>query len=529
MLTYAARRCVLILWSLLLAAGLYAAQAAAPPGAPLPVGKPGQTYMQGQSLSSLMTSINRAHAGYAALPPPGPPDRYALPLGARDVGLTDAELQSLTRYDRRLSEGKTLSAEDAKSDVDLLFKTLRCTYGGYTYFGGDPAFENARKNILSWALAKGEALTVGDLKRYILYELRFIRDGHFTVSSQRVSLPRHFFADTAVPFFQDSAGFYCLRDGQKRYIRDIDGNPHLSFRMFLSVDPDGALVYYVGSLGNTLKQQLTARVTLEHHDTLQLTLTRPSLYDRQRDRADEAALPSQIPIARVGSFGAVDEPALLSDAARLGGSPLAILDLRGNGGGSVSLMGRWLDAFYGADQTDSPPQSGGYAINFQTRAVGGLMLRLARAGEDTLSRYYYPGYTFSTRDIAYLQSAADSGVNRSLVTRRPNRRMPRSGLLVVLMDKDTMSAAEHLIAGLMNMDNVLFIGTNSYGATLSDKGIPVVLPRSGLELQYGSSLYILFNEGVVNEEMGFCPDIWVPEDALTRTLALLARQQGESI
>jgi hypothetical protein len=41
----------------------------------------------------------------------------------------------------------TITKDEAKEDVDMLFRLLRATYGAYSYFGGDEVFNNAKKEI----------------------------------------------------------------------------------------------------------------------------------------------------------------------------------------------------------------------------------------------------------------------------------------------------------------------------------------------------------------------------------------------
>ncbi len=512
------RSCLLVLaFALLLAATLRAGRTVAPATAHIPRPTAEGAFRTDMTASELLALVNSAHAGYTSLSPPRPPTHYLPPLRADEPGLTTEELDSLTRYDRKASGTSPLSFADAEADVDLLFRALRCTYGGYAFFGGDAAFRQAQRNVLQWSRDKDTGLTVGDLQRYLTYELRFIADSHFTVGGQTLSPPKHFFSDMSILFERDDYGFFLRHDGQRHYIQCIDGSPYFLSRLYLTLDAQGALRYVVGALGNTAKQSLSAQVLFDDGSSCTLTLTKTDLSARQKDRA-QAPPATDIPIARICHFGDVNEQALLADARRIGESPVAILDLRGNGGGSPARVRQWLNAYDPQHFSLKDTGPGGYALHRQTLAVCGVLRRLAEAGAAAFDRYYYPGYDFSAQELAFLDQITRSGINTQTVAAWPNRRVAANSLLVVLVDKDTMSAGEHLVARLLNRDNVLFIGTNTFGATVSDKGIPIVLPHSGITVQYGSSLYLMFNESVVNEAMGFFPDLWVPEDALNRAL-----------
>lgn len=41
-----------------------------------------------------------------------------------------------------------LNKSEAISDINFLFNLLNYSYAGYSYFGGDAAFENAKENII---------------------------------------------------------------------------------------------------------------------------------------------------------------------------------------------------------------------------------------------------------------------------------------------------------------------------------------------------------------------------------------------
>ena len=63
------------------------------------------------------------------------------------------------------------------------------------------------------------------------------------------------------------------------------------------------------------------------------------------------------------------------------------------------------------------------------------------------------------------------------------------------------------------MEHVVFVGSNTCGATLMTNNQTYYLPHSGLPVSFGTSL-MLTPDGN-QEEIGFQPDLWVPpQDAL---------------
>ena len=75
-----------------------------------------------------------------------------------------------------------------------------------------------------------------------------------------------------------------------------------------------------------------------------------------------------------------------------------------------------------------------------------------------------------------------------------------------------MSAAEQLVDRAYNVENVLIVGENTYGACVGNGGGTVSLPNSLCQICMGSGGFMAFpqDEEYFQELRGFCPDIWVP-------------------
>ena len=84
--------------------------------------------------------------------------------------------------------------------------------------------------------------------------------------------------------------------------------------------------------------------------------------------------------------------------------------------------------------------------------------------------------------------------------------------LIILTGKLTMSAAEWLLDYAYNVENVLIVGENTYGACIGNGGGTVSLPNSLCQISMGSGGFLAFpqDEEYFQELRGFCPDIWVP-------------------
>jgi hypothetical protein len=197
--------------------------------------------------------------------------------------------------------------------------------------------------------------------------------------------------------------------------------------------------------------------------------------------------------------------------------PITILDLRGNGGGDGGVVQSWLNNY------DYP----GIAKNLYGKGFFFLATR-ASCYITACNLEYYSFPTESSRNFhdnlmySYQYGNNDYVLRKDDATLRWNH---AKGLLFVLMDSETRSGGEWILAALRTQKNVIFVGSNSTGCMLGAAGQTIVLPNSKITLNYGSSLLLWYDERVFQEGRGFLPDIWVGGDALERVEALIAYYQ----
>ena len=91
------------------------------------------------------------------------------------------------------------------------------------------------------------------------------------------------------------------------------------------------------------------------------------------------------------------------------------------------------------------------------------------------------------------------------------------------MDGAVSSAGELFIAYLRQLENVLFVGTNTSGTLVTGGITATTLPYSGLTLFLGTMLNLRPDFSQF-EGIGFMPDLWVPpEESLDRALRFIER------
>jgi hypothetical protein len=206
----------------------------------------------------------------------------------------------------------------------------------------------------------------------------------------------------------------------------------------------------------------------------------------------------------------------ISSASRLSSYEVAILDLRGNRGGSPDAVKQWLNAY---DSNGLSEYWFGTSSMYRSgRALCYILARTMDAGAS-----YFSLWDKNNSQRNYYMQLYRTGINFYDISREniPLKQLKAGGLLFVLMDNYDFSAGEVMLFALRNRQNTIFVGTNSRGGLLGGTGQKVVLPHTKITFTYGSGLMFWYDERVFQEGRGFMPDIWVSGDALERVQKLI--------
>ena len=171
----------------------------------------------------------------------------------------------------------------------------------------------------------------------------------------------------------------------------------------------------------------------------------------------------EIPVFTIDSCynGAMDE--IVAGAIMVARYPVGIVDLRANLGGSDSVANTWLRQYTYTD-TERPMYRNQYLMNVFSGGSG----------------------------------AEDGWIENDRV-------------LIVLTSKNIASAAETFVDMAHNVENVLFIGENTWGAQVTSAAYHVQLPNSGCVVTMGHGLFVVPQDWDYYEELrGYQPDLWVP-------------------
>lgn len=417
------------------------------------------------TLEELLAETNAAHQAVR----PQPVDTAAY---MREAGDAETRQQYYDAVGPEYAPARVLTRQQAAEDVAYLFDALYACYAPYDLFGGEAVFGTAEQAVLAELEAK-ETLTGQELQDLLLAQFDFIRDGHFSINGEHPVPTKlaFFFRETA--FGKTEAG-YQTADG--RTVASVDRYPDLDELFKRSISPEGQLVYYPILLKDGVffgtedgLHLCDETLTVHYTDGSTQELTAEPRYDyidptyRDPDYHDISYRQyGDIPVFQfnVCDTEATDE--LTAGAARLKEAPLSILDLRSNFGGSSLPVDAWLEEY---------------------------------AGEAVTT----PLYTF------------DVFTPRTPIYYSRDRWVSNENTLLILLGKETASAGEYLVGCAYNLENVLFIGENTYGCQLSDATL-TRLPNSGCEVTVGSGLlrFMPQDSDCFEEFRGFCPDIWAP-------------------
>lgn len=432
---------------------------------------------------------------------------YTPEMKAFEVGFTVKELDSMTGYGEHKKAASHLIYEEAAEDVDLAFKVLKNCYGAYFYFGGDKAFERAKKHVLSDCEVAGENLSVDILRESLKRNLDFVKDGHFWIDNRPVLAKAVYYSNEKMIFFKDEKGYYTEQDGKKRnYVSFVDGSDAVEKYMKRSINDEGMFVYRLGTLSTDERE--TVEVVFENR-TEKLVLSPPKfeIHNTGSTYYSDYEVDGVHVVAIRSFMYEQDGSRFVRSAEAIRNSKVSILDMRGNSGGMSKYVTDWLDTY---DPVLSEYAAGNMYVYRRSRAADYLIYK-------NLGKY------LSKQETARLLSNYRSGSNSWEIKEAPVfARSGNSNFLFVLVDSRTFSAGEWLIAALRNKDNVIFVGTNSGGGLMSDNAIKIVLPNSKINIQCGSGLGFYYDDTVFTEEIGFSPDIWVNTDAMQHTLNLIS-------
>jgi len=425
----------------------------------------------------------------------------------------------------------TITSEEAIEDTEILFDVLRYVYGAYQYFGGDDVFEPVRKSVVEDILQGGNNFTGAELCRILYRHLSpIIEDYHFIIREniRESGGGAQFPFGSENTFLVSSDAFY---DKTEQGFRNRDNGLYLAELagydmgdiMRLQLDEQGRHFYAPVMMRDGISSA-SSQLTIIYEDdtTEQIMLQAAPMSINAFEAPSSLEYIDDIPIVSLAwmmGMGAIPHGQYALDflgfAEELRNEPIVILDLRSNFGGTAVLPLNWMYLLTGEVVMGNSPWLTNWdnELEYPWKPRGNTPeSNSLYISEDDMEKLHFLFHRtiINGFPVEYL-------IERHIVE--------RTQILIVLVDRYTMSAGEFFVDLAFNVENTLVIGQNTFGSLTCSSSYPHLrVPNSGIAISLGRDL-MLHPEGHFAEGVGYRPDVWVTGDALAATMAMLANGQ----
>jgi len=340
----------------------------------------------------------------------------------------------------------TFPIRQAIADTWELFDLLRGVYGGYLYFGGDavfyPAFQAIEAELNAHDGARISNAEFTDLLHRHLSQV--IVDNHFHIGGRRLGTDAEYFRISDLRYDRSERGFINRQTGL--FLTAIEEHD-INSVIRLHADGYGGLYYAPILLAKSSGYGLAVDFVYENNETISrvfysfytepLPFTLPFLEHHDG-----------IPVlsARVFGFDGHENAHFFEHAVRflayaeqLRDEPIAIIDLRTNGGGNGLLPVRWFYAL-----TSEIVPSNYIELNTMSHYL------LTSAVSDQNNPFQNPPGSHER-----FRPIMPFGKGYAVSNNEPRTIIEREQLLIVLTDRFTGSAAEDFADMVFNISNTL--------------------------------------------------------------------------
>ena len=302
---------------------------------------------------------------------------------------------------------------------------------------------------LTRAEAEEDSWTAAEVQDLLLEGLRFFQDGHFNINGGKPNPPKVPFFFREAAFYKTEEGGYIREDGKR--VASVDGCDDLDGLFKRSISQEGELVCYpvllkewtMADQPQPCDEQLTVRYADGSTQTLTAEPFQRYSEEVDADNVTEYYKNGEIPVFALNMCDDAAGDAADAAAIMVARSPVGMVDLRTNPGGSDLICNLWLR-------------------------------RYTYTERNNMYRNQYVMNVFSGPF-----SGADGWVEND------------GRVLIVLTGKRAASAAETFVDMAHNVENVLFIGENTSGAQVTSAAYHIQLPHSKCVVTMGHGLFVV--------------------------------------
>lgn len=403
--------------------------------------------------------------------------------------------------------------ENAKEDIDVLFRILEGSYAGYAYFGGAQAFNQAKADMLSEIETYGEKnISATDFANLIRSHLDFVIDNHLLIGSIPLGFDEAYcwYDNNNYEYHRDSNGYYTMIKDEKWYLPE-----NMIYYLKYTIGTSGEIVYglfYVGTDAD--KDQLPEHLTLTRKNKekdIEIkwgkvpSHSKPSVEYKLRDT-------DGFKTAVIAAFLATQNTnTMINDAKELSKEDYAIIDLRNNIGGLLPDVTMWMYNFANKEiyLKGTTLSYAGVVNDYWHRLMKVKFLEAYKEFDFVKEHPQIVNHIVNNESDVYTVTNVDDGIKRIDYN---TQWTPRNGKVLFLLNgKENVSCGEYFIGTCKSLENTLIVGTNSGGClTTGDvNGSNILyLPNSKIGILYGSQL--MFCEGSKDfDRYGIMPDIYI--------------------
>ena len=405
--------------------------------------------------------------------------------------LTQDEITSL----RDLSKKQTasISYDEAVSDVELLFRTLKYAYGAYFYFGGEEAFEQAEQDVMAELEGKN-TVTTKNLQEYLKNSLSFVRDAHFgfndTIMNDKSIRFEYLYCN--VYFSEDENGYYKEINGRKWYYKSSENEqiiiaPTLTSEGELTYSP----VLFCPITETDYSDDLILSDGVEEMKLSVKWIEQETIKSPGRVQDFKFAEADDIAYISIRNFSNDLDERIYKEyentANKVKDCKLIIYDIRSNGGGSDEYCRNWTKNFTGTEPKLNSIRSDRYTALDKNR--------FAAPGTEK--------YTYEKSNGIVIENDIP---------------------VVILVDDICGSSGETALLFAKSMENAIVIGSNSSGYQLCGNVATYQLPNSAIYVNIPVAFQFNFKMENIDGK-GYEPDVWCnPKTALEAVYNLIVKE-----
>lgn len=466
------------------------------------------------TIDSLVNSVNEKNS--SNIKNPATYDEADYLIDTKSETLTQSELDALTKPNYN-----SVTKTQAKQDVDTLFKLLRSSYAGYTYFGGDGQFIKAKENI-NKKIDEYEKNKINcqNFAKLITDELPFIIDSHFSVEGNRTCDEAHTYYQTLkTEFHKDDSGYYTSSDGKSYY---LPGEYEKYIRV--TIGESGELVYGLFAVEtDDGAKQLPSQITLSNNSETTKLKTDWTVSEVGGDQAQQAKFSVQDGVAitsladmSLDEYNFNEINSFINNSQKCAEHDYTILDLRENDGGLAEFDALWVYGYTGCLGD----------ISWDLFKFNNSQLTESIIDENSPTAYNSALKQFditknnsklyidlTARRDKYQGNFTDSVVrSRGLYNIGYAELTENDRTLFALQSEHNYSSGELFILMLRNVENTVTVGTNTNGCIHTGSVMNVKLPNSGATVGYSAAIFSGPDRNF--DAYGIEPDIYIGgEDA----------------